>query len=193
MSYMILEKVRLAWSLVLTKLYFPHARLIRFPSVIRGRVFIKGGRGLTSGYFCRIDAIKCSPDFEPEIFFGTNVQINDSVHIAACKSISIGDNVLIASRVFITDHNHGSFPVEREFHLPPASRKLSYSPVTIEPNVWIGEGAIVLPGVTIGASTVVGAAAVITKSVPPNSLVVGNPARIIKHFNRNTCSWEATG
>ena len=122
---------------------------------------------------------------------GANIQINDSVHIAACKSISIGDNVLIASRVFITDHNHGSFPLEREFDLPPASRKLSYSPVIIEANVWIGEGAVVLPGVTIGACSVVGAAAVVTKSVPPDSLVVGNPGRVIKRFDRNTCSWES--
>ena len=191
MSYMLHEKVRLLFSLLLTKIYFPSARLIRFPSVIRGRASIEMGNGFTSGYYCRVDAFDYLKTGRKVLHFGKDVQINDSVHIAAGLSIRIEDNVLIASRVFITDHNHGSFPEELNFRSPPGQRPLSYSAVSIGKNVWIGEGVIILPGVSIGQNAIVGAGAVVTASIPAHSIAVGNPARVIKRYDFETCRWCA--
>ena len=97
--------------------------------------------------------------------------------------IKIDSNVLIGSRVLITDHSHGNNEIA-DLLLPPSQRVLySKGPVIIEENVWIGDGAAVLPNVTIGKNSIIGANTVITKDVPPNCIVVGNPARIVKTFS----------
>ncbi|MNY78908.1 Galactoside O-acetyltransferase [compost metagenome] len=68
--------------------------------------------------------------------------------------------------------------------MPPAKRRLySKGPVIIEDNVWLGEGVVVLPGVTIGENSIVGANAVVTKSIPKNCVAGGNPARIIREIS----------
>ncbi|MBL4677498.1 MAG: hypothetical protein JKY70_15040 [Mucilaginibacter sp.] len=63
-------------------------------------------------------------------------------------------------------------------------------PVIIEDNVWIGETVSVLPGVTIGKGSIIGASAVVTKNIPPYSIAVGNPAKVIKTYNFESNSWE---
>lgn len=189
MNYMLIERVRLAYSYVLTRLLFRPARLVRFPSVFRGKKLIQFGLGFTTGYFCRIDVVQNCNNLDYVILFGDNVQINDSVHMAAGCKIEIGHGVLIASRVFITDHNHGSFPSEPEYSLRPSLRRLTFSPVKVEDNVWIGEGVCVLPGVTIGSGSIVGAGSVVTKSLPPHTVSVGNPAKPIKKFDFDRNEW----
>ncbi|MEZ9201799.1 DapH/DapD/GlmU-related protein [Vibrio splendidus] len=193
MSYMLIEKFRLAISLMLTKIYFPEAKIVRFPSVFKGKKLFNHGKGFVSGYNCRVDVVTNTDNLDFVIDFGDNVQINDNVHIAAGKKISIGNDVLIASRVFITDHNHGSFPEESEFSTPVSRRKLSFSSVIIHDNVWLGEGVFVMPGVVIGRNSIIGAGAVVTKSIPDNVIAVGNPAKIIKKFCSESNSWRAVG
>ncbi|WP_373260674.1 DapH/DapD/GlmU-related protein [Bacteroides thetaiotaomicron] len=123
---------------------------------------------------------------------GEEVQINDNVHIAAGQLVEIGNHVLIASRVFISDINHGNFREGEMFDLSvsPEKQTLFFDPVRIEDNVWIGESVCILPGVTIGKHSVVGALSCVTKSIPPYSIAVGNPARVVKQYNFQTCSWE---
>jgi len=188
MEYQFIEKVRLFFSYIYTKLHFKNARLVRFPSVIAGVKYIKFGDGFTTGYYCRINAIN-KLNQNPELVFGDRVQINDSVHIACISGIKIGDDCLIASRVFITDHQHGSFPIELEFDKPVGDRLCSTSPVEIGSNVWLGEGVVVMPGVTIGSNSIVGANSVVTKSLPPDCIAVGVPARVIKIFCKNESTW----
>ncbi len=130
----------------------------------------------------RIDAIQDFLDYkyQPKIIIGNNFSIQKDCHITAINKIIIGDNVLIASKVFITDHMHGEFN-EDAIKLPPARRKLySKGPVIIEDNVWIGENVVILPGVTIGKNSIIGANAVVSKSIPENSIAVGIPAKVIK-------------
>jgi lipopolysaccharide O-acetyltransferase len=188
MSYQIVEYISLFKSIIYTKMTFKNARLIRYPSVVRGKKFIKVGDGFTTGYNCRIDAMQVGQT-PPKLSIGKNVQLNDNVHIACVANIIIADDVLIASRVFITDHNHGSFPHELELDLAPAHRKITSQKVIIDSKVWLGEGVVVLPGVHIGKNAIVGANAVVTKSVPENTIVAGNPARIIKTYDTETKSW----
>lgn len=114
--------------------------------------------------------------FAPRLVIGDNVSLNYDCHIACINNVTVGSNVLIASRVFITDHAHGTSAGE-ELVRPPGERLLySKGPVIIEDNVWIGEGACIMPNVTIGKNSVVGANAVVTKSFPPNSIIAGVPA-----------------
>jgi len=137
------------------------------------------GKDFTTGQYCRIEA--GSPELKGGVTLtiADNVQVNDSCHIAAIEKIFIGKNTLIAGRVFISDHDHGE--ITREALLTtPAARALVSSPVIIERDVWIGEGAIILKGVHIGKGVIVAAGAVVTKSVPQYSVVAGVPAKVIK-------------
>jgi len=123
---------------------------------------------------------------------GDNVEINDYVHIAAVLNIEIGNHVLIASKVFITDHNHGNYTGDDQSHPmePPKDRKLAAKPVKIEDNVWIGEYVTILPGVTVGKGSIIGTSSVVTRDIPPYTIAVGIPAKVIKRYNEQKGIWE---
>jgi lipopolysaccharide O-acetyltransferase len=184
--------LRLAKNWLLTRIFFPQARLVRFPIYVRGRSDMCIGAGLTTGVNVRLDALpRCSN--APVLNIGRNVQLNDSVHIGAIESVVIGDNTLIASRVFISDHNHGNYQMldpGSSPQIPPVDRPLSSRPVYIGRNVWLGEQVCILPGVTIGDGAVVGANSVVTHDIPSNSIAAGNPARVIRVFDISSRTWE---
>lgn len=156
----------------------------RYPLYLHGGKYITIGEGSGSDQRLRLDAWDefLGDKFIPEIIIGENVSIQKDCHIGAIDKIVIGNNVLIASKVYISDHSHGKITKEA-LSLPPSKRKLySKGPVIIENNVWLGEGVVVLPNVTIGENSIIGANAVVTKSIPKNSVVAGNPARIIREL-----------
>lgn len=103
------------------------------------------------------------------------------------SKIIIGDDVLIASNVLISSENHGINP---ELFQPYMSQKLIGANVMVGDGCWIGEKVCILPGVSIGKKSVIGAGAVVTKSIPDYSIAAGNPARVIKRYNFNTKKWE---
>lgn len=180
-KYSFPDLCRLAWSLLLTKLFFSNARLIRQPTRIRGYDNMDVGNNFTSGQYCRIEA--GNKPGGRTLVIGNDVQINDKCHIAAIDSIIIGSNVLIASNVFITDHDHGDFS-EAALSLAPAKRPLISKPVVIESGVWIGENVVILKGVLVGMGSIIAAGSIVTKSVPPFSLVCGVPAKVVKKLDR---------
>lgn len=155
---------------------------IEYPVRIIGSEFIAIGENFKSFGRLRLEAY-CEHNknrFNPKIVIGDNVSINTDCHIGCINSIRIGNGVLIASRVFITDHFHGEIDVE-SLSLPPSDRLLvSRGPVVIERNVWIGEGVAIMPNVTLGENCIVGANSVVTKSFEANSVIAGIPARVIK-------------
>lgn len=189
--YGIIGTIKLIVSLVYTKVFFRQARIIRLPFDIRNKKFIKIGSGFTTGFGCRLEAYPQTSASEPILLFGKNVEINDYVHIAAGEKIVIGDNVLIASKVFISDLNHGNYKGENSDSplSTPNSRKLSNSPVTIKDNVWIGEGVCIMPGVTIGYGSIIGASSVVTKNIPDYSIAVGSPAKVVKEYDFTMTQW----
>ena len=154
-KYGLIGCIRLIRDVLITRVMFGKCRLVRWPFYIRGKKHIDFGSNLTLGVNVRIDAFPENKEASSIINFGSNCQMNDYVHIGAVNSIKIGDDVLIASKVFITDHNHGSFPNEPEFDLPPQKRSLSSKEVVIEDRVWLGESFSIMPGVTIGKNSVI--------------------------------------
>lgn len=110
------------------------------------------------------------------IRIGDYCLISPGVRISAAQSIAIGNNVMFAANVYISDSDwHGIYNRIRPFRCS--------KPVVIANNVWLGERVIVNKGVTIGENSVVGAGSVVTKNIPPNSVAAGNPARVIKTIN----------
>lgn len=190
--YGIFGTIRLLVSLIYTKLFFRNARIIRLPFDIRNRKSIKIGDNFTTGFSCRIEAFPIIKN-NVVLHFGNNVQINDYVHITAAENVSIGNNVLMASKIYISDCSHGSYGGNQHDSNPesvPANRKIFTAPVEIQDNVWLGEFVSVLPGVTIGKGTIVGANSVVSKDLPPNVIAVGSPAKPIKKFNFESNKWE---
>jgi acetyltransferase-like isoleucine patch superfamily enzyme len=127
----------------------------------------------------RLEAVGQNRSQTPKIEIGDGTSIHLYFHCGAASSVKIGKNVLIAGRVYITDHNHefeNSAPLSKD-------SGLNTEPVVIEDEVWLGEGAVILKGVTVGKRSVIGANAVVTKDVPPYTVVGGVPARIIRKID----------
>ncbi len=123
--------------------------------------------------------ITFSKFFVPKnIHVGNSVFINQQCIFVADEKITIGNNVAIGFRCMLITSNN-------EVYLSPDTHKRVHynEPIIIEDDVWIGSGAVILPGVTVGKGSVVAAGAVVTKDVPPLSLVGEVPARIIKKID----------
>ena len=184
--------LKLLCDVLYSRLFYPGARIVRRPFYMRGARHVAIGKGFTTGVGCRIDAF-------PEqagtcIHIGNDVQINDYVHLGSVESIKIGDRVLIASKVFISDHNHGFYKGSEAHSSPfesPIERKLVSAPIVIEEDVWLGEFVCVLPGVTIGRGSIIGAMSVVTRNIPPMCIAVGSPAKVIKTYDVASSSWVA--
>ena len=126
-------------------------------------------------------------DYGKNIFLGNDVIVNMNCTFVDNKTIRIGDRVLIASNVQIYTSSHSVLPQER-FVPDWRERQTTFfrtyaRPIEIESNVWIGGGCILLPGVTIGKNSVIGAGSVVTRPIPPNCVAVGNPCRVIRYFD----------
>lgn len=164
--------------------YAPHFTCFGYPFEMQGGRYISIGRGCIIGKDVRLDAIDRwqNETFTPEIIIGEHTLVSPRCHIGCINRIIIGNHVTLGDRVYITDHVHGH-SLREEMDTPPFDRPLvSRGGVTIEDFVQIGENCVVLPGVTIGRGTIVGAGAIVTKDLPPYCVAAGNPAKVIKQF-----------
>lgn len=164
-------------------------------SVIRGTAFIQFGPGFSAHSNLWLEAVSSyrGQTYSPRISFGSNVALSDGVHISCIDSIAIGNNVLIGSHVYISDHNHGIYrgSAQSTPSEPPAQRLLGGAgPVIIHDNVWIGDNAVLVGPLEIGPGTIIGANSVVRNSTPGNVMIAGAPAKLIRRFDEATASWE---
>lgn len=138
-----------------------------------------GGRGknlwITAPFFV---------DYGNNIYFGNNCEVNMNCTFLDDNRIIIGDNALIAPNVQIYTAFHPTNAADR-FGAPRPDGSFEFcktqtAPVVIGNNVWIGGGAIIMPGVTIGDNVVIGAGSVVTRDIPDNKIAFGNPCRVIR-------------
>lgn len=151
---------------------------------IKGQKFFKIGRDVSIDSNARIDVYK-TKDVIPQLKIANNVMISFNFTALVTTSLVIDENVLIASNVFITTENHGINPELG----PYINQQLVSGDVYIKRNVWIGEKVIILPGVTVGEYSIIGAGSIVTKNIPPYSIACGNPAKVIKKYDLDKHSW----
>jgi maltose O-acetyltransferase len=143
--------------------------------------------GLTKplrGMLCRFMFKKCGKNINVErgAWFGYNIEIGDNSGIGVNAELNtkggifIGNNVMMGPDVVIITQNH----VHNDLTKPMLEQGFKLAPVIIEDDVWIGIRVIILAGVRIGRSSIIGAGAVVTKDIPPFSIAGGNPAKVIK-------------
>lgn len=144
---------------------------------------------LSAGRDFRLEAIVSyfGEKYSPSIKIGHFVSFGNNCHLAAVKGLQIGNNCLFGSNIYITDHDHEGYNnvLSSSPYVSPATRQLSSSAIFIGDNIFFGENSIILKGITIG----IGARTVVTKSVPSNCIVAGNPTRIIKNYCEEIKQW----
>lgn len=139
---------------------------------------------------CRIQGVDKYNDvfFNPNIIIDDGVSIQQEFHLTCANEIIIGKNTAIAAHVTITDIHHPYTDINMSIE----DQDIEVKSVCIGQDCKLYNGAVILPGVTIGNHVTVGANSVVNINIPDYSIVVGLPARIVKRYNFNTQNWEKT-
>ena len=168
----------------LLKIKLGFSSVVKYPFVIWNKECLEISKNvfISEGSFFAI-----SPQGnEAKVKIGDNTTIGKNFFVAAVKKVEIGKDVLISNNVFITDHNH-SF---NQFDKPIIQQGLEYKgSVIIGDGSFIGINSVILPGVKIGKNACIGASSVVTKDVPDYAVLVGNPGKIIKHYDKKEKKW----
>lgn len=149
---------------------------IRFPCTLTNPAAISVGNGVRIREHLWVNCESALAG-HPALSIGDNVYIGRFCHVNARTSVVLEPYVLVGDRVHIADHGHAFEDPE----VPPMLQGVTGGdPVLLRSGCWLGSGAVVLPGVTVGRNAVVGANAVVTKDVPDGAIVGGVPARVIR-------------
>ena len=143
------------------------------------------GNKVFVGPFCRIETYS-NLKFRPQLIIESEVSIQHAVHIYCANRVEIKEGALIASGCMITDNNHGINP-EGDLYL---KQPLLYRKTIIGKGVWLGENVSVNAGSEIGERSIIGSNSVVSGRIPPFSMAVGAPAKVIKKYNFSTKCWE---
>jgi acetyltransferase-like isoleucine patch superfamily enzyme len=173
-----LRKLRHGRRLVLDGLAFIGPGVVLQPGT---KARIELGRWAWVGHGCKL---RCH---EGVISIGAKTVLGQECTISAYQHVSIGRECVIADRVMLIDFDHGVVEVDRPIRLQGIYKR----DVRVGNNVWIGYGACILRGVTVGDNAIIGTSAVVTKDVPANAVVAGVPARVIRMRDEpKTLRWE---
>ena len=133
-------------------------------------------RKFSLGDYSVVESYSCINNAVGDVIIGDHTRVG--LHNTVIGPVTIGNHVNLAQGITVTALNHNF----TDHHLRIDEQGVSTTPVTIGHDIWIGANAVILPGVTIGDHSVVAAGAVVTKDVPPHTLVAGVPAKIIKEL-----------
>jgi acetyltransferase-like isoleucine patch superfamily enzyme len=160
-------------------------------SHIDSPAYVVGGKGIRLGSRvqvwrnARLEALPTTAG-QGTITLEDDVMLQPYAHLAAVKSVQLGRGVMCGSHVYISDHDH-------DFANPdePAisNNRVIAAPVAIGDYTWLGENVVVLKGVEIGEHCVIGAGSIVTRSIPPYSVAVGAPARVVRRFDHQQKRW----
>lgn len=150
----------------------------------RTRIDVLPFRNFTVGEKTIIEDFTCVNNGMGDVTIGSNCMIG--IGNVLTGPVTIGNNVITAQHVGISGLNHGYTDVD----VPIRNQKCNIAEVIIEDDCWIGTNVVITSGVTIGKHAVVAGGSVVTKNVPPFTIVAGNPAKIIKQYNPETKDWE---
>jgi len=155
------------------------------PSILNPHTLQITGKSIYAGDYIHIISNRAQPvaltswrskQHRGTIQIGDFCLISPGVQIASAQAIRIGNNCMLAAEVLISDCDwHGVYNRVRPFRCT--------APVRLEDNVWIGTRAIILKGVNVGQNSIIGAGSVVVNDVPPNTIVAGNPAEVVKTIN----------
>lgn len=155
---------------------------------IRRGLVVHGPKDIRIGNDVKIDRMSRLSSYEGgKISIEDNCYIGQFFSVLAGGDVTVKRNTLIASYVAIVGENHSMNP---EAGIGYGKQELIKEGVEIGENCWIGEKAIILPGVSIGDWSIIGAGSVVNKDIPSYSIAVGNPARVVKQYNFSTHAWE---
>ena len=128
-----------------------------------------------------------SQQFTPTLEIGDRVTATGALQIYALDRITIEDDVMFATNVFICDGLHGYETADVPYKYQGMTR---IAPIRIGYGSWIGQNVVIMPGVTIGRLAIVGANSVVTKAIPAQCIAMGTPARIVKRWSDEQATWE---
>lgn len=168
---------------------FGRGSYVREHSQIGGGKHIEFGDNVRVSQYCRLMCFEniSGEQLSPSFSVGDNTWIGRNCTISCTNRVDIGRDCLITGYAFLCDSEHGMDPeCNKRYETQPMIKKI----VKIGNNVFIGDKAMILPGTTIGDNCIVGAGSVVKGDFESNSLIAGNPARIIKRYSYNTHKWE---
>jgi acetyltransferase-like isoleucine patch superfamily enzyme len=127
--------------------------------------------------------------FSGRIVIGNRVWATHGLQVFAAQYVEIGDDVMIAGNVFICDCQHGYTSATAPYKQQPF---FPVKPIKIGAGCWIGQNVVIMPGVEVGDQSIIGANSVVTRSIPPATIVAGVPARNIRRYDFQSSSWIPT-
>ena len=173
------------WHLARVFASFGKGSTLARPCHLYGARSISIADRVTIWWGARLVAVNHAPG-RRIISIGEGTAIHPNSHVSGARMVRIGSDVLIASNCYITDHDHDWLdPAEP----PRTNARIIVSPTIIGDRAWLGEKVSVLKGVTIGESSVIGANSVVTTDIPPFSVAVGSPARVVRRWDPGLGAW----
>jgi len=158
---------------------FGRRSYLSLPVRLHAPEFITVGANVFFGADCWLQALPQPGKPSPELVVGEGTKISGTCVLSAARSIVLEKQVLLARNVYISDHIHAYSDTGKPV-LAQGLEKIA--PVVIEAGAWLGQNVVVCPGVRIGRGSVIGANSVVNTDVPPYSVAVGAPARVVKCF-----------
>jgi serine acetyltransferase len=128
-----------------------------------------------------------SQEFSPEISIGDRVTATSALQLVAFERITIEDDVMFAGNIYVSDGQHGRSEGDRPYKFQGIE---GVAPIKIGRGSWIGQNVVVLPGATIGEHCVIGANSLVSGYIPPGSMAVGTPARVVRQWDALSSSWR---
>ena len=185
-----MHPVKYLWA-VRALFYKLFMKKVGFMSYIGEPCFVEGMKGISIGNRVRIfPGLRIQAIGTGKIKICDNTAIEQNVHIISYeRELVIGENTTISANVFISNVNHSYEKIGQHV----IEQDLVYKETVINENCFIGYGAVILPGTNLGKQCIVGANSVVKGIIPDQCVVAGNPAHIIKKYNKETMQWEKMG